>query len=361
MHRSYTLRSARWLPALLLLLLLGACGTADPLRLVEGGTDLQRLPPVPLRIGLLPVEAGEQALAALAGGREALPFAYDLPGVRARLIEVLDGLNTCTEVVALEPGAETLEFDLLLRPRLRGAALGHVGATRDAVLSSLLWLCTWVGGFFLGDCEYQARLDLEWEVILPDSTRVVDVFGSDSDRTQLSFFDRNRVLSWALLQSIVIPPVFTTDQTAVTARTLSDYALAQSGAFAARYLKQGMGGLQQDLIGTLRLEQPKNGARLGQPEVRLQGRFSCGAMIRSLSVYLNDDGQPVAAVDEAGLPRESAQRFGRIFQVALPDAELRLRPGENIVRVYATFGGSGGVAELNTSRSIRLHYAPEER
>jgi len=305
---------------------------------------------MPLAIGILPIEMSD----AVAAPESGLALPYDASEMRDRLVAVLDDLTTSTSIQAVEPDVEVFDFDLLVRPRIRRVSLGYEGATQGAVLSSLLWITTWVGGLFLDDAEYNADVDLEWDLVLPDSSRAVDVLETRSGRFELDFLDRNALLSWASLQSLVVPPVLTSDSTLRTSQALADRALAVSGAGLARYLKSGMDGLQRDVLGQLRLDSPRNGERIAAEDVDLRGRFFAGSIIRSLSIYRNDDAEPVISLEGDDMPAESAQRLGRTYQVRLPETRIPLDVGENRLRFYATFGGTDQVAQTDASRTVKV-------
>src|SRR5688572_2607058 len=232
-------------PALLLLLALAAtgCRTTDPAFFTPEGRPLRDLTPAAYRIAVAPIRMDQDRAASLPSARSAasLPFAYSLEGLRARIIADLGEQHAASEVfpvgeAALEE-ARDARADMLLRVRLTAVELSHVGSSGGAVLAGFLWLTTWVGGTLVQDSTYSARLELECDFVNPYDGRVLDSLTASSERVDLTFWDRNDVLSFGTLQSLVLPPSWTTDDAATTGQSLSRKAAARVAAQLTSYLK----------------------------------------------------------------------------------------------------------------------------
>lgn len=330
------------------LLVLGGCASAG-----HDAEAMRERPPVPFRIAVAAVEADAEVLATLGGASIGIPFAYDMPSLQMRLVDALRSFDTATAVVMAQDLSDPYIADLELRPRLRRASFRYSGtSTGDALLSSLLWITTWAGGLFVSDCDYQAHLDVEWEIVNPAEDRIIDVVSSRTDHERLAFLDRNSFFELGTLQTLLIPPAFTSDSESDISAELSSRAADRVAATIARYLKSDMAGNQRDLIGELRLDSPRNHSVFTSHTAPLRGRVAAGALIRRLSIVLNGATEPILDLGPEDLPSPSRQAFGSQFQIQLPTFDLPLTPGLNELRFYLTFGGTAGFGEVTSARTV---------
>lgn len=342
--------------------LLSACSSTAPVLDLPGARSMVAKPPAPFRIAIAAPSATAQATADLESG-SAIPFTIPLPALHESLAADLRLLATATEVITIErfdtegagqaagtpdvDAAFSAQADLLLRPRLTSVQLAHLGGTSQGLLSSLLWFTTWAGGLFVPDNEYQAAIAVEWEVVNPHDGRTLDVLATHSGRQTLSFADRNDALSLSTLQSLVVPPVWTSDDAASTAATLSRSAVAQVAFEVARYVKSGMDGGERQMVGELRIDSPANGAHTEAAVTHLSGRVIAPQPIDSLGVYCGRT--RIVNLDTDSLPTRAQQEMGALFQVPVTDLEVPLEPGPNLIRVVL------GIAGHTTTRTLLVH------
>ncbi|MCR9244879.1 MAG: hypothetical protein NXI31_07595 [bacterium] len=325
-------------------LLLVACATGSPVDRLPETRDLRSAEPAPFRIAVTPLDVREGITLASAGQAE---VAWDRERVRATLVEDLEELRAASVIEAVDGDGFDAGADLVLRPRLSGAEFAYLGSTSDGWLSSLLWITTWVGGLFVADSDYEAGVQIDWEVVNPHSGQTIANLAGNPRSMRLGFFDRNDLWSLGTLQSLVVPPVFTVDDGDRTTQTLFALGVAHSAGEMTRFLKTGMNGEERELVGELRLEFPRNGGRVAAT-CRMRGAVLAHGLVTELAMFLN--GETVALLGPDELPPRSRQQVGaRTFRVELPDAEIALAAGRNQVSVEFVTGGR------RTSRTVVLH------
>jgi hypothetical protein len=274
--------------------------------------------------------------------------------VQQHLVEVLTRLDAASSVFAV--GADALaeararRADLLVQPRLqRAASLEHTGISKRWFLTSVLWFTTWIGSFWVEDSSYAAEMTLEFDVFKPAEGVRIDSVSASSEKVDLTFWDRNAFWSWGTLQSVILPPFWTTDHDERTSRSLSEVANARQAARLARYLKEELATSERDFLGEVRLQSPANGADVG-PVAALRGKVIAKEAITAVAIYLNESDEPEPA--GAPLPGGAEQRIGNVYQVFL-ERDLALRPGRNLVSIEVEISGR------HTSRTLVLHNGKE--
>lgn len=335
------------------LLTAAACASPSGLSDVEEAKAIRDAEPIPFRIGVAPVTTAPSAIT-----EGELRFAFDESDLRSRLCNDFAALRTASEVVAITDEVDIEDLDLVLRPHVRAALLAYDDATQGAWLSSILWITTWFGGLWIEDSSCQSRLQLDWEVVNPReerSGRVLDSLRCSSEQSELAFLERNSFFSWQTLQSLIIPPAFTSDSDVTTASALSRRAVDSVAASVARYLKGGLGGDGRDLLGELRLDHPRNGSRVAASTIELSGRLAAGGLIRELAIYAHDANEPLLLMSGDALPPPSDQQNGSLFQLDISNVEVPLQPGANHIRLYFRFGGANDYREISTSRTVLVH------
>ncbi len=320
------------------LCLLAGCATGSFVDRLASASDLRAASPAPFRVAVAPLQiAPELDLAAATALGDELTAA----GLHTALMADLRTLRAASVVTAVGGDdlaeAEAAGADLLLRPRLVAANFAFQGGSTDGLLSSLLWLTTWIGGLFVADSDYLAGLEIDWQVVNPHNGQAIADLDGTVRNVRLGFFDRNDAASFGTLQSLLIPPPLTADGDAATARSLTAAAVAHAAGELAGYLKSGLAGDERELLGELRIEAPTNGARVAEA-FTLRGVVVAHELIGALVVLVDD----VVAVelDATTLPPRSQQQVGaRTFRVPLPELQLTAHPGENRIVIEYVAGG----------------------
>jgi len=340
----------------LLVLSLCACRSTDPAFLDTEGRPLEELAPVLYTVAIAPIDLAGLQLAGPGGGESSLQFSMRPDELQQDLVGVLARLNSASAVIAVGTDdvaeARARRADLLVRPRLRSpASLSSSGISSNGFLTAVLWITTWVGGFFVKDSSYTANLAVEFDIVNPYEGVKIDSVPASSADVDLRFFDRNRFVSWGTLLSLVVPPFWTVDQKQRTSESLSRIASARLAARLARYLKEDLGTTERDFLGEVRLLAPKNGAQVGGV-ASLNGKVIAREAITSLAVYLNDSAAPAFEMNVTTLPSVAEQRVGNVYQVFL-ERDLPLGPGRNFVALEI------GISGRLTSRTLVVYNGEE--
>lgn len=320
------------------LCLLAGCATGDFVDRNAATSDLRAASPAPFRVAVAPLQVVPEldlAKATALGGELTAQRLHDalladLRTLRAASVVTAVGGDDLAE-------AEAAGADLLLRPKLVGADFQFQGGSTDGLLSSLLWLTTWVGGLFIADSDYLAGLEIDWQIVNPHNGQAIADLGGTVRTVRLGFFDRNDVASLGTLQSLLIPPPLTADGDAATARSLTAAAVAHAAGELTGYLKSGLAGDERELLGELRVEAPVNGGVVADA-FTLRGALVAHELIGELAVLVDDT--VAVELDATGLPPRSQQQVGaRTFRVPLPELQLTAHPGANRIVVEYVAGG----------------------
>lgn len=324
--------------ALLSLCLLTACASGDFVDRLPRSSDLRAAPPAAFTVAVAPLRlaTGLDLAASTALGSE-----LTTAGLHAALVADLQALRAASAVVAVGErdleDAEAARADLLLRPRLVDATIAYEGASGDGLLSSLLWITTWVGGLFVADSDYVGGLEIDWQVVNPHNGQTIADLDGTVSSFRLSFVERNAFLGLHTLQSLLIPPPLTSDDAVTTARSIVGLSCAHAAGELTAYLKAGFDGDERDLLGELRLESPKNGAAL-VGGTSLRGALLARDLVTELAVLV--DGRVVRELDATQLPPRSQQQVGAsTFRVPLPELELTPRAATLHIVVEYVAGG----------------------
>lgn len=240
--------------ALLTIAPLAACATDDDHQ------KLRRLPPAPLVVVV-------DAQAPTVGDAEALHFAATAAEMQGVLVRELRQLDASSRVVTrAELGADAADLTVTLVPK--GAVGFSYAGTANVLGAGGLWLVTWIGGLLVPDSRY----DLQW-----NATCRYARGGADQDfierrvadaSVDLSFFDRNDLLSVQGLQSLVLPPFWTSDQTAKTSAALTQSSIHEVAQQIAGDLKRDFEQLAENELGcSIRVQTPPNGRMVTSSEV----------------------------------------------------------------------------------------------
>lgn len=355
---------------LVAVLLAAACRVTDPAYLTSDGKKVSNLDPIPYRIAVAPVESGGRLDGARREG-EPYWFTLDDDGMQALLVAVMDPDEAVADAYGLETQrAANIVFpigeremakvldeaqrhgaDLVVVPRVielpRFAYDEHV----RTLPSVAWWLFTWVGGLFVQDKRYEARMTLDFEVVNALDGTTLDTFTATSESMELTLWERDgRRFGRRCALSLILPPQWTGDTRSRVSDTLSVYAGARCAARFSAYLKQDFRLRERSLIGAVHGVRPPNGAHVGAM-LPLRAEIIGEQPITHVALYLNGSREPVFELREDG-PEEDAlalerQASGTHFHVSVartgaggPEpVRIPLAAGRNEVRLeYAVLG-----------------------
>jgi len=196
-----------------LALVTAACGTTE-------GPSLRDRAPAALAIAI----AAPAALPTASGEAE-LHLDLDPATFQQQLVEALQRVNAGSIVFAADE-TNIADADVVLRPTVEGNPSFRTDQVADDWWASGgLWLVTWVGGLVTEDYQYSTDLVTDCAVFSNAAGRTMDDAIARSriscPPVETSFFERNDFLSWPTLQSLVLPPFWTTDSTETTNSALS--------------------------------------------------------------------------------------------------------------------------------------------
>jgi hypothetical protein len=248
----------------------GACSTTERSEVDE----LRSRPPAPMivfvdwePVGGAVVHVAEE------------PFPTTKERMAALLAHELRALDACSRVVTAGSPA-TLEPDLRLTFQPTRIDCDHAG-TASALAAGGLWLVTWIGGLLVEDSTYTVQMQAQCTYQVASGSSFTTPVNGDS--VDLSFFERNDFFSGPTLQSLVLPPFWTSDDADKTSECLSREAVRIAARQIATLLKNDVEarGLPEWKC-SVTVTQPANGeavagatapialeVRLADPEAKL--------------------------------------------------------------------------------------------
>ncbi|MCA8950135.1 MAG: hypothetical protein KDE27_11580 [Planctomycetes bacterium] len=303
---------------------LAACSTTSPL------AEVRKLPPSPITV--LIDDFPELPRPPASG--EGLYMEADAARLRDLLAAGLGAANAASRVVRRSELADPNDADVVLRPRLAGPVnFRYEGWSSGWWAAGGLWLVTWIGGLAVDDATYRSDLRLVYELEFPRSEHVVNRT-SDATACDLAFLERNDFFSWSTLQTLILPPFLTSDQSDTTREALTRRAVEEVAIDVARYLKGGFDGdaLQHDLC-MIRFDAPTNGSAIAGDRVVVRGTVTPQSPVRAVLVALGD-GEPSEAKFTPLEPPDLQYPNGGTFECTVSG----LRPGPNYLRVIVGAG-----------------------
>jgi len=330
------------------------CRSVDPAFYDSEDRPLEELPPALYSVAIAPLELSGANLDNSGDGKFRYPLAPE--ELQQQLVADLERLGAASAVYPVGTSdlveAVSLRSDLLVRPRLRRAAqFERVGTSKRGFTSGLFWFTTWIGSFWVQDTTYDAGLAVDFDIVNPHDTQRIDSFTASSEMADLTFWDRNDFLSLGTLQSIVLPPFWTSANGERTNTRLSELANARLAGRLTRYLKEELSSTERDFLGEVRLESPVNGAQVGAV-APLKGKVIAPQQITEIAVYLNDELTPAYELTGGALPPIADQRLGNVYQVFF-DERIPLDPGKNLIAIEL------GIAGRLTSRTLVVYNGAE--
>lgn len=309
---------------------LAACSGVDAALRDSTGAPLATTPPVQFRLAVGPATQD--------GDTEA-------DRLRDEVVRWLEDLEACSAVFAVatpDAAAGRADLYLQLHPATSTPAdhpAAHLGTSGAAVPVAGLWLTTWFGGFLLRDSAYRGSLVLQCDFLGADDGRSLGRLVADPGTIELSYFERNPFPSWSFLQTLVLPPFWTTDDPAATRQAVAQRSLAAAAGRIAAFLKEELEpGLDRDAAIRLRLLSPnRNGAQVENP-CALEFQLLSRQALQHVTVHLDTDRNRVLAVHEPRAVRMGVDLVHNL-RVALPT----LAPGRHLLMIQAR--GDDGVLQ----------------
>jgi hypothetical protein len=243
--------------AALSLSVLAACATTDT------GREIRELPPAAL---CLLVDTQPSA-AAPAG---ATPLSDTTRNNWVRMIaEELRRLDATSRVVTraeLGDNAPDLVVTLVAN---RPPQFEHTGAS-SVLLAGGLWITTWIGGLLVPDSSYRLDWDATYRLAPTLPSAAAFERRIQTGEVVLSFFERNDFFSGPTLESLILPPFWTTDQADKTNGALEQAAVRTAALEIATFLKRDFErAANTNWRCSVEVKQPRNGQPVIGTELNL--------------------------------------------------------------------------------------------
>jgi hypothetical protein len=292
--------------------------------------SIRSMPPAACRLAV-GVSQGPAQGASAAG----LRFTQDAAALRDAVVAQLADLNAASSVLAVADAddAAAKGADVFLDLRVVGSAPpSHSGVSSGWWSSGVLWLVTWIGGLLTDDSTYQTNLKLSGTLSHVGSEDIGSVV-AESGAVDLSYWERNTVASWRFLQSLVLPPFWTTDDPEITSAALTERATAAACVRIADYVKRELEDDSAERLARFTLKQPAaNAVEVDQASTMLEFVIESRSSPVAL-LALERDGVRT----ELPLPPDTGMAGS--YVCAVPARPIELQRGANEVRVIAVIGG----------------------
>lgn len=306
--------------------LAAACATG------ENSSALRELPPAPFVVAVETV--------APSATKEGMGFVATAAEMQAMLAEELRALDASSRVLQSgEPGAK--EADLSVRVVPQGSIDFEHAGTANFLGAGGLWLITWFGGLLVPDSTYTVRMQGTCTFKPAGGSEKTSQLKLTSDEVDLSFFERNDLISFPGLQSLVLPPFWTSDQSSKTCQALSRSSMRLAARQIAVELKQNFElRADRDLDCSLRAENLTNGQQVDKSSMQIvvAAKWRTRDPVETVSVSVND--REWVALTKKGTAVGSSAQFEGVLE--------NLRVGdENWIRIQA-------VGANTYTRTLRL-------
>jgi hypothetical protein len=337
-----------------LALLFGACAATPPERLTADGREVHRLAPAPFRIGILPItDAGGH----LPNARDdRLGFVLDAASLRASLAASMAAeFHAASEVRVVD--SDAADVDVLLRVALEGPpVMQYEGGTDGLATSVILWAATLLGGSFVDDCTYRVEMPLSCALFEPGSpddpmARLqLRAFAVDLD-----YWDRVSVPG-GLLWSFFVPHCWTTDNLAITSRSLTDGSVRSLAASVSRFLKTEFEPQAAARVGKVEFRAPANGSRCAANHVPLRCTVFTPDRPQRVELYCSGQAEPLRRLEGAELQQACARSAGG-YELAIDQTfDLSARAVAADAHIDLILRVTAGA--LQVSRTLRLELLP---
>ena len=308
------------------------CASAPSAEAAKEASRVRALPPASCRLAV----ALSKAPSGQPTNSESLQFTFAGTQWRDAVVAQLASLNSASEVIAVDNAedARRKQADLFLDLSVsQGAPLAHKGLSSGWWSSGLLWAVTWIGGLLTDDSTYDTnvRLAAKFSRAAKDSRQFTEA-NTESEAVDLNYWERNKLMSWRFLQSLVLPPFWTSDDAAITSATLTERGVETACVRLASFIKTDIENRSfEDLASFTLVEPTANGATVGgdAATLRFQIRSKSG-VVESITVQVNQ-ASPVPIPTPARITGTENQ-----WNVGVPIQ--RLVSGRNEVRIRVQFG-----------------------
>lgn len=281
------MRSRASYPLLLAVLCAGSC--AGPASKVD-------LPPATLTIAVAAIPEVR-----IADADNGLRFSADATAVRDMLVANLRA-NDAGSRVFVEGDRSAKQADVVLRLTFSAPiAMAHEG-TSSYLAAGGLWLVTWIGGLCIEDSSYNVSVAGTCALRTPRDRSIEIAVGGKP--VAVSFLERNDFFSWPTLQSLVLPPFWTTDQSDTTSAALSRRAIENLAADIATFLKQDfeVRALESDFCQLRLLGPNQNGAPVTGTTMPIEFEIVATSEIKKVALAVNDGAPQAIAPAQAEQP-----------------------------------------------------------
>ncbi|MCB9917392.1 MAG: hypothetical protein H6832_03220 [Planctomycetes bacterium] len=316
--------------------LLVGCKSVDP--------DLRRdeirdKAPAALKVAICQPTFSFQANASNAS----LNFGSNATALHDALFEQLSELNTVTSIVkAAGAGDETDGADVYIESELLGSPDFDSSSFASTWLASGgLWLVSWIGGLLTDDTAYQSSLTLKFKV--KNAVTRGDESSGELPLGSLStsFWERNRLLSFSGLQSLILPPFWTSDDTSTTSTALTNRATEAFALRLANYLKSDFERSARDAgTGSLELRGLVNGTSTTNAKIQLIGTIVTDEKLKALSIAVNNT--------DLGAVEMESKLVDTKWETPI-NKSIPLNPGENEIHLEGS-----STARSDFRRTLRI-------
>lgn len=320
---------------------LESCASAPRVAAERNAEQVRSRPPVACRLALTVSEAPSNVADATG-----MRLTKDAVGMRDALVGHLSRLDTASVVFGASnrSAVRASDADIVLDLKISGSPPKHRGLSSGWWSSGLLWVVTWIGGLFTDDSTYMTDLTVNGSLTHVDSALIGPVAGR-SGEIDLHFWNRNKLLSWRTLQSMILPPFWTSDDAELTSEQLTDLAAHAAAVQIADYIKRR---LEEDAAASFAklvlIEPANNGVVVTGTSARLHFAIeSKDEPVKTLAVAHGGRSEEVPLPANTGVPGG--------YRCEVKDLEIELRPGENLIQIVANVGGR------RFARTLRLRRA----
>ena len=270
-----------------LYLLLPSCTTVDPAFLNKDGRPVGQLPPAIYRVAIAPLVGVPLHKPSEDGNGLRFVFSEaEMPGEIAKAMRLLNAATQVTTVAEEDVPNVAVTADLLVRPHLlRRPDIRHAGYSDRWLLSGLLWITTWVGGLYVEDTTYETDTEIQFRILDPNTHLLIHTVNATSGTVARTFRNRNPWMSWNTMQSLILPPFWTSDHSEKTNRDLSVIICNRMAAQLALYLKEEAEARMSAQV--ILDSSVQNGANAGGM-ARLGGWIQAREAITEVEVYCGD-------------------------------------------------------------------------
>ncbi|MBI4601249.1 MAG: hypothetical protein HY721_04730, partial [Planctomycetes bacterium] len=183
--------------------LLAGCRTTDPLLLAEGGVHFRDLEAAAYRIAVAPFEV-DPSLEPASLGAAAPERLHE--ALAAALADVEAGSDIVPLSTRSSFDAYAAKADILVLPRLEQASFGPAPDSGKVLVSSLLWLTTWIGSLWVEDRSYETGVVVSYDLVDPHTgAPVAGGIKARSGQVGLTFWERDHAFSRGFFLSMLVP------------------------------------------------------------------------------------------------------------------------------------------------------------